>query len=185
MDQLTWAVTWENDIPSDGHAALAGMLARAYPRHVELFSGERSWYSARPEARVVGSVGGRPVAHLGLLRRFLRVSDTDASLLVGDVGLVAVDPDFQRTGVGRALLDRTRQAMTDFGLSFGFLTCGPKVVPFYRSGGWHQVDGQVTRLIDKNHRTEVYSGPTMVLPVHAPLTEWPHGHTVDRNGLEI
>ncbi|MER5934187.1 GNAT family N-acetyltransferase [Streptomyces sp. NPDC002054] len=185
MDHLMWAMTWENDIPLERHEALAGMLARAYPRHAELFSGGRSWSGARPEARIVGSVGGRPVAHLGLLRRFLRVSGTDASLLIGDVGLVAVDPEFQGQGVGSRLLDRTARAMTDLSLPFGFLTCHPEVVPFYRSGGWQRVDRQVTRMIDNSQQPEVYDGPAMVLPVHAQMTHWPHGHVVDRNGLEV
>ncbi|MHA6765518.1 GNAT family N-acetyltransferase [Streptacidiphilus sp. PAMC 29251] len=182
---MTWAVTWENDIPLERHEALAELLARVYPQHAELFSRGRSWSGARPEARIIGSAGDRPVAHLGLLRRFLRVADTDTSLLVGDVGLVAVDPDLQGRRVGSALLDRTTRAMADLALPFGFLTCRPEVVPFYRGGGWQQVDGQVTRMIDNNHRPEVYHGPALVLPVAAPLTHWPHGHTVDRNGLEV
>ncbi|WP_084713210.1 GNAT family N-acetyltransferase [Streptacidiphilus rugosus] len=185
MDHLTWAVSWENDLPPEGHDALAGLLARAYPRHVELFRDGCTWSGARPELRVVGSAGDRPVAHLGLVRRFLRVQQTGASLLVGDVGLVAVDPDLQGRGVGRALLDHTLRTMTELALPFGFLTCRPEVVPFYRSGGWQRLDGQITRMIDNDHRPEVYDGPAMALPVRAPMTDWPHGLTVDRNGLEV
>jgi nodulation protein A len=66
-----------------------------------------------------------PIAHLGLLRRFLRVPDSGASLLVGDVGLVAVDPDFQGKGIGGELLNQTSRTMTDLALPFGFLTCRP------------------------------------------------------------
>ena len=185
MDHLKWAVSWENDITLERHEALAAMLARVYPLHAGLFSGGRSWSGARPEARIVASVGDRPVAHLGLLRRFLRVSDADASLLVGDVGLVAVDPDFQSQRVGVRLLDQAARAMTDLALPFGFLTCRPEVVPFYRSGGWQRLDGQVVRMIDNSQQPEVYDGPAMVLPVHARMTHWPHGSVVDRNGLEV
>jgi nodulation protein A len=178
-------LAWENDVSAAGHAALADMLAKAYPRHAGLFGGGRSWSGARPEVRVIGNVGSRPVAHLGLLRRFLRLPDTGASLLVGDVGLVAVDPDFQRRGIGRTLLDQTTQTMTDLRLPFGFLTCGSWAVPFYHDAGWHLLNGQTTRMIDRDHQAEVYRGPAMVLPVHARISDWPHRHAVDRNGQEV
>jgi nodulation protein A len=185
VDQLKWAVTWENDIPPEGHDALAWMLARAYPRHAELFTEGRSWSGARPEARIVGSVGDRPIAHLGLLRRFLRIPDKKTSLLIGDVGLVAVDPDFQGQGIGSRLLDQATRVLTDLALPFGFLTCRLDVVPYYRSRGWQRANGQVTRMIDNSHQPEVYDGPAMVLPLHARISDWPHGYVVDRNGLEV
>jgi len=113
VDHLRWRLVWESDLSDDEHAALARLFGRAYPRHAERFSGGRSWSGARPEARVVGSLDDRPVAHLGLLRRFLRVPATGASLLVGDVGLVAVDPDLQGRGIGRRLLDQARQVLLE------------------------------------------------------------------------
>jgi nodulation protein A len=185
VNAVTWSVTWENDMSTAGHEALAVLLGRAFPHNAEQFRGTRTWSGARPEVRVVGSVDGRPIAHLAILRRFLRVPDTDADVLVGDAGLVSVDPDVQGTGIGRALLDRTTRLLTDLALPFGFLTCRPAVVPFYRSGGWQQAQGQVTRMIDDSHQTEVHNGPAMVLPVHATMADWPHGHAVDRNGLEV
>lgn len=182
---MTWTVTWENDVLAAEHAALAGMLARAYPRHAELFRGGRSWSGARPEVRIIGSAGDRPIAHLGLLRRFLRVPGSGASVLIGDVGLVAVDPDFQGEGAGGRLLDRATRAMTGLALPFGFVTCRAEVVPFYRSGGWQRVQGQITRMIGNSQQPEIYGGPAMVLPVHGRMADWPHGCVVDRNGLEV
>lgn len=185
MDRLRWALAWENDISTERHASFARMLAGAYPDYAELFRGERSWSGARPEARIIGDSGDRPIAHLGLLRRFLRVPGNGASLLVGDVGLVAVDPDFQGQGVGSTLLDQSRRMMTELGLPFGFLTCRPGVVPFYESGGWRMMNGQVTRMIDNGHQAESYRGPAMVLPVHGQLSDWPEACVIDRNGLEV
>lgn len=185
MDRLWWVVAWENDLSANGHDALADLLSRAYPRSAGVFDAGRSWSGARPEARIIGNVGNRAVAHLGLLRRFLRVPDTGANLLVGDVGLVAVDPDYQRQGVGGMLLDQTTRTLTDLRLPFGFLTCGPRVVGFYRSGGWRLLNGQTTRMIDNDHQPETHHGPAMVLPIRATLSDWPHGHTVDRNGQEV
>jgi nodulation protein A len=58
------------------------------------------------------------------------------------------------------------------------------VAPFYATAGWMRVDGG-TRMVRADGRVQVYGGVSMVLPVHAPLQEWPAGCLVDRNGLEI
>jgi nodulation protein A len=184
MSSLEWQQVWESDVPEDLHEALAALLVRAYPTHAAVFVGRRSWSGARPEVRVVGLAGDRPVAHFGILRRFLR-ADGEDDVLVGDGGLVAVDPEYQARGVGRELLEQAALAMDDLGLPFGFLTCRPGVVPFYESGGWRLMDGLATRLIDNNHEVETYHGPAMVLPVRAALTRWPDAGVVDRNGLEV
>ncbi|MGH3659358.1 MAG: GNAT family N-acetyltransferase [Micromonosporaceae bacterium] len=186
MDDLRWALTWEIDLTDTERAALARMLGRTYPAYADLFTGRRCWSWARPEIRMIGWSGDRPIAHLGVLRRFLHVPDARSILLVGDTGLVAVDPDFQGRGIGRDLLHRTTRTMTTLDLPFGFLICRPSVVPFYESGGWKLIDGQVTRMIaDTTEETEVYRGPAMVLPVRSPLSDWPHGHVVDRNGRGV
>lgn len=182
---ITWVRRWEADLPPEEHRALAALLTRVYPAHATTFAGEHSWSGARPEARVIGLRGGAPVAHLGLLRRTLRLDDGDDGLLVGDVGLVAVDPALQRRGVGLALLRATSDALAQLALPYGFLTCRPAVVPFYERGGWVRLPGQVSRMIDAEGRPEVNHGPALVLPVTAPLTRWPYGRTVVRDGLEV
>jgi len=75
------------------------------------------------------------VAHLGILRRFLRVAERDASQLVGGVGLVAVDPDLQGRGFGAELLARTALTLRALDLPFGFLTCDEQVAGFYAAAG--------------------------------------------------
>lgn len=181
---ISWSLTWEDDLTDGEHAALAALLARCFPRSRTPFGGSRSWSSARPELRIIGREGDRPVAHLGVLRRFLRVAELDASLLVGDVGLVAVDPAVQRRGVGIELLRRAARTLAALELPFGFLTCGEPVAAFYRTGGWTRVDNP-TRMIRQDGRVQVYGAASMVLPVRAPLTQWPAGCAVDRNGLEV
>ena len=181
---LRWSLTWEDDVTADEHAGLAALFARCYPRSRTPFTGTRSWSSGRPELRVVAHAGGRPVAHLGVLRRFLRVAEQEASLLVGDVGLVAVAPDRQGVGLGGELLRRAADVLHGVGVPFGFLTCGEHVAPFYARGGWVRVAGG-TRMVRADGTVQVYGGASMVLPVRAPLAEWPAGALVDRNGLEI
>ena len=101
---LSWGSTWENDVTAAEHEALGALLARCFPRSFTPFGPGRSWSSARPELRVVAHADGRPVAHVAVLRRFLQVDG--AAVLVGDVGLVAVDPARQGSGLGAQLLAR-------------------------------------------------------------------------------
>ncbi|WEO77033.1 GNAT family N-acetyltransferase [Cryobacterium sp. SO2] len=184
MPDIEWTLCWEADLSAEHHTALAALFARYYPNDHATFTGARSWMGARPEARVIGFDDGRPVAHLGFVRRMLRL-ESGGSQLVGDVGLVGVDPDYQGTGLGRRLLAEAAAALGSQGLPFGFLTCAPAVVGFYATGGWQQALGQVTRMIDTELRPETYTGPALVLPVTAPFSAWPTGQTIIRDGLEV
>jgi nodulation protein A len=177
----TWAWTWEDDLGDDDHAALGALLARCFRRSRTPFGPGRSWSSARPELRLVGSADGEPVAHLAVLRRFLEVGDLP--VVVGDVGLVGVDPDVQGSGVGAALLARCRDRLHGLDLPFGYLTCGEQVAGFYASGGWIRIAGP-TRMVRADGRVQVYGGVSMVLPVRRGIDEWPAGR-VDRNGWEV
>jgi nodulation protein A len=179
----SWSETWEDDLTADGHGGIAVLLAQAFPRSTS-FVGTRSWSSGRPEVRLVAWRDGRAVAHLGILRRFLRVAERDASVLVGDVGLVAVAPGERGSGLGRELLRRGDAALRGLDVPFGYLTCGERVAPFYARCGWVRVSGG-TRMIRADGRVQVYGGVSMVREVHAPLADWPHGFLVDRNGLEV
>ena len=177
----SWATAWEDDLAEDDHAALGALLARCFPRSFTPFGPGRSWSSARPELRVVARDAGLPVAHVAVLRRFLQVGD--GSVAVGDVGLVAVDPARQGSGLGAALLARCRTTLSGLDLPFGFLTCGEHVAGFYASGGWVPVPGP-TRMVRADGRVQVYGGVSMVLPVRRGIEEWPAGR-VDRNGWEV
>ena len=176
-----WTTLWEDDLGDDDHAGLGALLARSFARSRTPFGPGRSWSSARPELRLVCTLAGRPLAHLGVLRRFLQVGDMP--VLVGDVGLVAVDPDVQGGGLGTALLARGHALLTRLDLPFGYLTCGEQVAGFYSAGGWERVPGP-TRMVRADGRVQVYGGASMVLPVRRGIEEWPAGR-VDRNGWEV
>jgi nodulation protein A len=176
---VEWTSVWEDDV--DDHERIAALLARAFPRSQTPFGGARSWSSARPELRLIGFADGQPVAHLAVLRRFVQI-DGQAQV-VGDVGLVAVDPDQHGTGLGAQLLKRTHAVLAELGMPFGFLTCGEQVAGFYARGGWVRIVGP-TRMVRADGRVQVYGGVSMVLAVTAPPDAWPSGQ-VDRNGLEV
>ena len=184
VNEIDWRVRWEADLESAEHELLTEMLARAYPAHASLFTGGHSWSGARPEFRVVGYSGAQPVAHLGVLRRYLRLPTLDDDILVADVGLVAVAPSEQKRGLGRQLLVHTAEILAELGTSYGFLTCRAEVVPFYETGGWQLINGQRTSMIDNANAVEIYEGPTMVLPVQSAIEAWPRT-LVQRNGLEV
>jgi nodulation protein A len=178
---LSWEWTWEDDLTAGDHEVLGVLLARCFPRSFTPFGPGRSWSSARPELRLVGRVAGRPVAHVAVLRRVLQVGG--AAVIVGDVGLVAVDPDVQGRRAGAALLSRCRDRLHDLDLPFGFLTCGEHVAGFYAAGGWTRVPGP-TRMVRADGRVQVYGGVSMVLPVRRGIEAWPVGQ-VERNGWEV
>jgi nodulation protein A len=184
MADIEWTLRWEADLSADDHTALATLFSRYYPQDHATFTGARSWMGARPEARVIGYDGDRPVAHIGFVRRMLRL-ESGGSQLVGDVGLVGVDPDYQGRGLGRRLLAEAALALNSQALPFGFLTCAPELVPFYSAGGWQQAVGLTTRMIDTRLQPESFTGPAMVLPVRASFADWPTGGTVVRDGLEV
>ena len=182
MSEPHWESTWENDVDAGAHTEMAGLLARCFPRSSRL-DGTSSWAAGRPELRIRGRVDGRLVAHLGVLRRHLCVPGPDADVLVGDVGLVAVDPDRQGRGFGRRLLAEAAAALDRLRMPFGFLTCGEQVVDFYSSGGWQRVPNP-TRIMRADGRVEIYRGVSMVLPVWSGMAGWPGG-MIDRNGYEL
>jgi nodulation protein A len=184
MTEIVWTLRWEADLAEPDHTALAALFARYYPDDAAAFTGAHSWYSARPEGRVIGYLGERPVAHVGFIRRMLRL-ESGGSQLVGDVGLVGVDPEFQGTGLGGRLLTETAATLRGLDLPFGFLTCAPELVGFYTRGGWQQAVGRVTRMIDVHLRQETFTGPAMVLPVTATFAEWPAERTLIRDGAEV
>jgi len=184
-ERVRWMRLWEADLTRQDHAALTCLLAAVYPDHMATFRDGRDHSGARPEGRIVGLVNGVPVAHLGFLRRTLRLDDGDDSVLCGDVGLVGVHPALRRSGLGLRLLAETEAVFQRLGLPYGFLTCRPAVVSFYERGGWCRVAGQVTRSLDEDSRPQVDKSPALVLPVRGLLPEWPSKRVVVRDGLAV
>jgi len=177
----SWRTVRETDLTAADHTGLATLLARAFP---ETDLRGRSWCSERPELRLIGTADDDgdevPVAHLAVLRRFVRVGE--AEVLVADTGLVAVDPDRQGRGLGLALLAEATRVLTGLGVPFGLLTTGHDREGFYQRGGWRRTPTQLTRTIERDEGLQVWTGPSM----HLPLADstFPVGEIV-RDGYEV
>ena len=190
MDGMNWETIWESELTLAGHRAIADLLRASLggirAEDAALFDGARSWAGARPEFRLILRDELGVLAHIGVLRRQLRIGGQDQ--LVGDLGLFAVRPDRQRTGLGSALLAELQNAMLGLDLPFGFLGCRPELVPFYAANGWHLLPSDVrVRHIDNRDPWAVvtFTEPAFVQPLRCRLSTWPKGDVIDRNGMEV
>jgi len=134
-----FVVTQEGDLTLDDHEAIAAMLARAFPSYSHWYDGSRSWAGMEPERRIVARSGDVVVAHAGIRRMFVTVGAVDT--LVAAVGMVAVSPILQGTGLGTQLLELVDSALADLPVPFGLLEASEAVQPFYRKHGWEPLEG--------------------------------------------
>jgi predicted N-acetyltransferase YhbS len=174
---------WETDLTQRDHAALAELLRAAFVEAPDEFAGLRSWGWARKEARLwLADDDGRPVAHLAVGRRLVRVGG--AELLVAGVGDVGVSPDARGRGLGATLMKELRaRSTTEFAADFGLLLCAEGVVDFYRRTGWTRVANMVRYVDPHDERTvREATSPVMVLPARRPPAHWPEG-LIDLRGL--
>ncbi|NRD27253.1 GNAT family N-acetyltransferase [Frigoribacterium sp. VKM Ac-2836] len=176
-DSPLFSTTREGDLTLDDHQAIAAMLARAFASYDHWYAGARSWAGMQPELRVVARRDDVVVAHAGLRRQFVTVGDTD--LLVTAVGMVAVSPSSQGTGVGGELLRQVDAALTSLDSGFGLLETGDEVQGFYRRGGWLPVEGLTAHytafsadgagvLVTQDHGWLLHEGTLTV-------ADWPEG----------
>jgi len=184
-EPVRWVRRWEAEIAPQEHDALSHLLAAIYPDHAATFSEGRDYSGARPEGRIIGFLRDQPVAHVGFLRRTLRLDDGDDSLLCGDVGLVGVDPSHRGSGHGLLMMAELQEVFERLALPYGFLTCRPAVVAFYERAGWCRVMGQVSKVIDNDMQPILDRSPALVLPVRADARDWPSERVVVRDGLAV
>nr|CAD23472.1 putative acyltransferase [Bradyrhizobium sp. ORS 524] len=194
--QVQWGRRWESELGLTDHAELSEFFRKSYGPtgafNAQPFQGSRSWAGARPELRVIGHDARGVAAHLGLLRRFIKVGGVD--LLVAELGLYAVRPDLEGLGISHAMRVMY-PILQDLGVPFGFGTV--------RSA----LEKHMTRLVERqglatlmhgirvrSTQPDVYPNlsPTriedvvvVVFPVGSSISEWPAGTVIDRNGPEL
>jgi nodulation protein A len=188
--QVRWELRWEGSFAPAEHDTMADLLGLALgqvrPADADIFVGGRSWAGARPELRLLAHDELGLAAHIGVLRRNLRIGATDVA--VADLGLFAVRPDSQRRKLGSELLAELQKVLLDLGVPFGFLNCRPDLIDFYSRNGWRLLPAEVSlRHVHPGDPLQVLTigGPVFVLPVAADLDSWPAGEIIDRNGWQV
>ncbi|WP_085984603.1 NodA family N-acyltransferase [Methylobacterium sp. WSM2598] len=194
--QVRWRLCWESELDLADHAELAEFLRNAYnpsgAYNAKPFEGGRSWAGARPELRAIGYDSKGVAAHIAALRRFIKIGMVD--LLVVELGLYAVRLDLQGLRVSYSMLE-LYPALKNLGVPFGFGTVRPAL------------QKHLTRLLGKAGLAATVSGvrvrstlrdmsldmpPTrvedlliLIFPIQLPVSHWPPGTLIDRNGPEL
>ncbi|UPK05855.1 NodA family N-acyltransferase [Bradyrhizobium sp. 170] len=194
--QVQWRVCWENELRLADHIELSEFFRETYGPigefNANLFEGGRSWAGARPEVRVIGYDTRGVAAHIGALRRFIKVGEVD--LLVAELGLYGVRPDLEGLGISHSMRVMY-SVLQQLGVPFGF------------GAVRHVLKEHLTKLLERPGLATVLSGvrvrstlpdvypnlsPTrtedvlvVVLPIGRPISEWPTGTLIDRNGPEL
>lgn len=115
-------------------------------------------------------LGGRLVAHAGLLRLPLSIGGVDTEVV--GVGGVAVSPDLRGQGLARLVITAALDHARTFGPQHALLLCRAPLAPFYERLGWQALDQEV--------HVEQPEGPvpmplrTMWTPLHDGVN-WPTG----------
>ncbi|AGB73493.1 MULTISPECIES: NodA family N-acyltransferase [Rhizobium] len=193
--QMRWRLCWENELELADHVELAKFFRATYGPtgafNAKPFEGSRSWAGARPELRLIGYDVDGIAAHLGLLRRFIKVDGID--LPVAELGLYGIRTDLERLGIShsiRAMLP----TLQDLAVPFAFGTVRPELQRHIRRFGRY---GPVTvfphvRVRSTLQEPRLDKPPTriddalvVVLPIGRSMSDWPSGSMIDRNGPEL
>ncbi|UVK48785.1 NodA family N-acyltransferase (plasmid) [Mesorhizobium sp. AR07] len=192
---VRWKLCWENELQLADHVELSDFFLKTYGRHgaflAKPFEGGRSWAGARPEFRAIGYDAHGIAAHIGILRRFIKVGEVD--LLVAEIGLYGVRPDLEGLGISFSL-SVVYPLLQRMGVPFVFGTVRQAmrnhVERFCRGGLASIVSGVEVRSTLANIHpdlppTRVEDVIVFVAPIGRSMDEWPSGTLIDRNGPEL
>ncbi|MGY8684595.1 NodA family N-acyltransferase [Bradyrhizobium sp. UFLA05-153] len=194
--QLQWRTCWENDLQLADHVAISEFFRKAYGPtgafNAQPFEGNRSWAGARPELRVIGYDDHGVAAHIGALRRFIKVGEID--LLVAELGLYAVRPDLEGLGISHSMRVMY-PVLKQLGVPFGFGTVRQELENhIFRLLGLPGLATIVPGIRVRSTLPDIYTNlpPTrvddallVVFPIARSMSEWPTGTIIERNGPEL
>nr|CAJ41281.1 NodA protein [Bradyrhizobium sp. C10-2] len=194
--QLQWRTYWENDLQLADHVQISEFFRSAYGPtgafNAKPFEGNRSWAGARPELRVVGYDDCGVAAHIGALRRFIKVGGID--LLVAELGLYAVRPDLEGLGISHSMRVMY-PVLQELGVPFGFGTVRHELKEhIFRLLGRPGLATIVPGIRVRSTLPDIYANlpPTrvddallVVFPIARSMSEWPTGTVIERNGPEL
>ncbi|ARO32378.1 nodulation protein NodA 1 (plasmid) [Rhizobium sp. NXC14] len=143
---VRWKLCWENELQLADHVELSDFFRKTYGPtglfNAKPFEGSRSWAGARPELRAIGYDQSGVAAHMGLLRRFIKVGTVD--LLVAELGLDGVRADLERLGISHSIRVML-PTLHELGVPFAFGTVRQALRKHIERFGRH---GPVTILSD-------------------------------------
>lgn len=180
----------EGELGPADHEQIAATLRAAFPTYRGGFAGRHSWAGARPELRIILRDEHGIAAHAGVLRRFIQIVTAERTVeqLVAVVGLVAVRPDRQGTGLGGQLGAGITTTLRELAVPFGLLGCHREVQGYYRSVGWQPLPPTRSVYcpldIEDPYRVVESNEGWMVLPVTEPFARWPRGE-LHWNGAQV
>ncbi|MGX9431577.1 NodA family N-acyltransferase [Bradyrhizobium sp. LeoA1S1] len=193
--QVRWKLCWENELQLADHVELAEFFRKTYGPtgafNGKPFEGSRSWAGARPELRAIGYDSRGVAAHMGLLRRFIKVGAVD--VLVAELGLYGVRPDLEGLGIGHSV--RTlHPVLQELGVPFGFGAVRPVLQKHVERVARHGLATVLSGVRVRSTLPDVRldKPPTrtedvliVILPIGRSMSEWPTGTMIDRNGPEL
>ncbi|PMS31172.1 beta-1,4-N-acetylglucosamine oligosaccharide N-acyltransferase NodA [Trinickia symbiotica] len=193
--KVQWRLCWENELQLSDHVQLADFFRKTYGPtgafNAKPFEGGRSWAGARPELRAIAYDSHGVAAHMGSLRRFIKVGSVD--LLVAELGLYGVRPDLEGFGIGHSIR-AMYPVLRELGVPFAFGAVRHALqnhfARFCRHGLGTILSGVRVRstLPDMHPQlppTRVEDVLAVVLPIASSMSEWPAGTFIDRNGPEL
>ncbi|MBY2996363.1 NodA family N-acyltransferase [Rhizobium leguminosarum] len=193
--EVRWKICWENELEASDHAELAEFFCKTYGPtgafNAKPFETGRSWGGARPERRAIAYDSRGVASHMGVLRRFIKVGTTD--LLVAELGLYGVRPDLEGLGIAhsvRAMFPVLRELSVPF--AFGTVRHAMRnhMERYCRDGTANMMTGlRVRSTLPDAHpdlpATRTEDVLVLVVPLDRPMTEWPAGSLIERNGSEL
>ncbi len=141
------------ETPSD-YAAIARVHARAFnsgsvPSIVAL---QRERTGFRPEMSIVGEIDGKMAGHVLFMPETIRLLDRSIAAVV--VSPVGVAPEFQRQGIGSALMQEGHRTAREHGFTVSILLGHPEYYP--RFGYRQYVYGSSSLTVQKNDLPDNY-----------------------------
>nr|CAD29657.1 nodulation protein A [Sinorhizobium meliloti bv. medicaginis] len=193
--KVQWKLCWENQLERADHEELSEFFRKSYGPtgafNAKPFEGGRSWAGARPERRAIAYDSVGVASHMGVLRRFIKVGETD--LLVAELGLYAVRPDLERMGIAHSVGALT-PTLRELGVPFAFGTVRHAMrnhVERYCHNGMAsvltgvRVRSSIAEVSPDHPSTRTEDPLVVIFPVGRPLSEWPPGTLIERNGSEL
>ncbi len=152
------------EIDRDLEAELVSLAARTFPNQPALAG--RYYYDSRPDFVVVARVDGTLVGVRTITRRTVMVGE-DALKLAG-IG-IAVDPAYQRRGIGRQLTQVTLDLLRSLGdaVAVAFLF-SPNAQSLLTSFGFRKLEAEVSYTQRTSNERTVEQMPCFVLELREP-----------------